>query len=253
MTLLLLSLLAQADPARPLARTDEALTERTWWTVEDVDTGPARPQWRNRRGAWQCWTFPDGVAARCIQREGKQILMDRRFDAAGVPLTTLVWEGGEPHHVTVHGPTPLLVPLQDSTTSVLGSLQLRGPGAVTVDPNGRASWTTEHGTLSAELAAKGDPFASGFIDLLRAECACVIEDRASTWLQDRPAVRYRVRVPDPDAPSLTELWLVPDGERTVVIRFATDAAGPLAELQARLDHGRAWVSLAEPAPPQEAP
>jgi len=247
--LVLLTLLGLADPARPLARTDEALTERTWWTVEHVDQGPARPRWRNRRGAWHCWTFPDGIAARCQERDGRTLVSERRFDAGGRPLTTLRYADGEPDRVVVHGGDPVEVSVTGAGHATLGPLQLSGPGEPTTDPNGTVRWSLPQGELSATLAPAGtDPRSDAFVTALRQSCACIVEDRSTTWLWDQTAVRYRVRQLDPDAPTLSELWLMPAGEQVLILRFTTPAADPLATVQSRLAHGRAWVALAHPAP-----
>jgi len=83
----LLTLVATAGPASALPRQDEALTRRRWWTVQQEPHAAARPKWRNRRGAWDCWTWPDGVAARCRELKRRSVLQDITYHVGGQPHT----------------------------------------------------------------------------------------------------------------------------------------------------------------------
>lgn len=256
MILLALALHAHADPARPLARVDEALTERRWWTVDGVEVGPARPKWRNRRGLWRCWTFPDGIASRCIESDKRgDLVSERRFDASGAPATTRTGSADAPEQVTVHGVEDVVVDVSSASPSPLADLVVRGPGEPVQDSDGVLSWTLDQGTLSARVVPRADTDVLGdpFGEALFASCACILEDRTTTWLHGQLGVRYRLRHPDPDRPFVSELWALPRGDQVVLLAFRTfgqprDARddGPAARLQAvqsRLAHGRAWVAL----------
>lgn len=243
--------LGHADPQRVLARRGEPLTERTWWTVEDLETGPARPKWRNRRGTWTCWTFPDGVAARCVQHDKKTraVLADWRFDAGGVPLTTTVFQDGAPVEVVVHGLDELTVDVGAREHTDIGPVRVFAATAPSVDPNGIARATLPQGRLTVQVVdSDRDVLDDAFGRALRARCACILEDRASAWLLEHGGVRYRLRFPDPEAPTVSELWAVPFEDQTVLASFSVDATGSLRDIQARLDHGRAWMALIAPAP-----
>lgn len=251
LALLVLTTLGHADPSRHLARTGEALTERTWWTVDAFDEGPARPKWKNRRGLWRCWTFPDGIAARCIGRKkgAKVPFVDRHFDGGGRPTTSLSFdESGAWTEITVHGTTEAKIDVRAHHEVVLGSMQFSGP-TLPSEQDGPVHWALPDGSLDLRLAeASSDVFDPAFTIALRERCACVIEDRTATWLGGVQAVRHRIRIPDPDHPRVAEIWALPDGDRVLVATWTTSAEGSLDEVQARLAPGRAWLSLTQPAP-----
>jgi hypothetical protein len=235
--LLLLAPLASAE--RPLARVEDAVQSRRYWAVEGE--GPVYPRWRNRRGTHQCWTWPDGVAERCDRYVGRSVVETRLFDAGGSPLTTTLVTANGPSVVTVHGMSAVEVDVSGWVERAVGPLQLRAPVAAT-----GSTWPLGAGELRTEVVPVGAAtvFDDTFGHDLRAWCACVVEDRTTTWIDDRPAVRYRVRHPHPTDPAVAEVWAVPGGSSVVLISFVVPAAAELGAIERDLADGRATVALA---------
>jgi hypothetical protein len=237
----LVPLLALASPDRPLPRLGEALESRRYWTVEG--DGPVRPKWRNRRGRVQAWTWPDGIIEHYIRYEKGVPVALHRFDAGGRPRTTTALEDGAPVRVTVHGLEDVEVEVGSWTEVRFEGVALRVPGPGRSTAEGLA-WDLPHGRLAvrwidAPAEALTDPaFAA---DLARA-CACDVQDRAATWLDSRPAVRFRAWVPHPDAPRTAELWAVPIADR-VLLMGLTVAGQDLHAVDPRLATGRAIAAL----------
>jgi hypothetical protein len=215
---------AIADVLPPLPRAGEVPEVRWYARVDEVD-GRLSGRWQRRRDAEHALSvLPDGLVVRWVHTT-KEAVLDHQRDAAGRPLATVRWEQGAPVTVIAHGPT-------DEETHVTGWSWVALPGGgATWLPAGATSGSDLltapllGGQLRAELVAPTDPFAPAFVEGLLDGCVCVLFDRGTVWVDDRPAARHAVLLPPPDAlpglgtPALVELWAVPRGERLLVLTW----------------------------------
>lgn len=165
-----------------------------------------------------------------IRKRGGAIVEVLRHDALGRPVTTTAWRGGAPVSVTVHEPAEVVVDVAAWEPVEAGPWVVRTPGGLAFEVDGAE-------IAVAHVGAEGDPLTEAFRWGLEAACACVLEGRTTASVGGHPAVRYRVRLPDPDVPRLGELWAVDGGPGTLVVRSLT-AGGTEA-----LARGRAVVAL----------
>ena len=95
--------------------------------------------------------------------------------------------------------------------------QLRVYDLVASDPTGPNAGGAELLVLDGTFDVWHDPiwadvYAPAFRDDLVAGCGCDLVDEASTWVDGRPGKRFRLALPTPEGPALTDLWVVPVGE-----------------------------------------
>jgi len=225
--------LALAAPTDPLPRAAEPLTQRDFARL--VGEGPAWGYGRRRHGAVTAWIFPDGVVEHAEIRKGRTLSEVRHYDAGGRPWTTTIYEDGQPKTVQVHRPTEATVDVSAWSVRHEGGWVLRWP------PETGSPW------LSLKVVpSTADPRSDAFREGLAEACGCLLEDRTTAWIEGRPGVRYRVRVPDPDRPWTGDLWAFSSGDHALLLASLVPARpdsgpedGPVA-----LAVGRAVVALA---------
>ncbi|MBW1876993.1 MAG: hypothetical protein JRJ84_01390 [Deltaproteobacteria bacterium] len=193
MWLWLLMPLAAAVPDGPLPRADEPLIERRFARV--VGMGPAWGHLRRRSGPVRAWIFPDGVIEHAEIALGRHEQEVRRYDAAGHRLTTAHFLEGMPTEVVVHIPEEVRLKVDGWEAHTLPGATLRIPPA-----------SADHHITWQVVPGDGDPLSDDYRAGMLSECACLLESRATTWIDGRPGARYRVRLLDPDAPWTGEIW-----------------------------------------------
>lgn len=216
-----------AGPPAELARFDEPRTLRDWGRVDGV--GPVRVRYRRRSGPVEAWTFPDGLVSRYRLKERGEVLEDRRFDAAGLPVSAVFFTDGAAVRVEIPGSEPIDV--AGWAAAEVGRARVRAP----VPPvDGAFAW--DGGVLTLDLRSGIDPTGDALRDAIEADCGCVVEDRAAAWIDGWPAVRMSVDIPHPSEPERALVWAVPLGDQTWTATWRT--AGALAP-------GRAALALVE--------
>lgn len=241
MLLLALLHIAAANPDRPLARPGEAVTERVYAALPGP---PYTPKWRNKRGRFRCEVWPDGVAARCVERAegGGEVLW--RFDAAG-GLRSKVVRAERPTAVTLGRAPDAPIDVSGWQAHVLGGWRAwLPPGEVSTD-DGVLRWRGDgvQASLSTTEAPGADPRDPMFRDALAASCACVLVDRTTEDLDGRHGVRYRFTLPDPDGPRVGEAWIARDGDALVTLVATAPDPGAPRSTEDALATGRAIAAL----------
>lgn len=242
MLLPLLTLTVAAQTWSPAPRVDETLTRKRWWTVREPAHEPARPTWRNRRGAWDCWTWPDGVAARCRELKGRRLLAEVRFDVFGRRATTVRFDGDDAAEVLVHGVAERTVDLTGWVDTRVGRFEIAAP-VVGVDDGDGWTWSDGESQLRATLADDGvDLFGNELVETIEQTCVCRVEDRTTTLVDGRLALRVRLRHLATERPQVSELWAVPGPAQTLMLGYTVDGGEDLVDIQRRLAVGRAVVA-----------
>lgn len=242
MLLIALLLSAHADPERPLARVDDELTTRVWYTV---DGPPARPKWRNRKGRFTCATWTDGLAQRCVETVRKGQHIDRRYDVAGMLAAEITLTEDRASAIVIHGAEPTELDLSDWAQLALPGLVAWAPPGATLTDDGALVWRdVDHIVrLSRRPVAEPLVFDESFRIGLQASCGCVLEDRQTAFLGHQRGVRYRVRLPHPTAPRVGELWAVPLGTRLLVLTSTVQTDPDARAVERALAPGRAVATL----------
>lgn len=199
----------------PLA-TPEIPEERLYGKVE-TDDGPARARLRRRRdGEFAVWELPTGTIIRYQKLERSQVLEDHVLDAAGYPWVTILHSAGNPQQAVVHG-----VPRSEHDLSSWTRQQVPGGSLLLpVTPEARSGDGIRAEVLGGQVdvwldkggvpgAPSINPFEDAFRDGLVAGCGCFVVDRATTWIDGRPGVRYRLLVPGRWPRDAVDLWAVP--------------------------------------------
>lgn len=242
MLLIALLLSAHADPERPLARVDDELTTRVWYTV---DGPPARPKWRNRKGRFTCTTWPDGLARRCIEAVSNEQHIDRRYDVAGMLAAEITLTEDRASAIEIHGAESTELDLSDWAQLALPDLVAWAPPGATLTEDGALEWRDVDRTVRLSRRPVADPVVldESFRIGLQASCGCVLEDRQTASLGQRRGVRYRVRLPHPTAPRVGELWAVPLGTRLLVLISTVETDPDPRAVERALAPGRAVAAL----------
>lgn len=190
----------------------EVPSERLYKRMDDKG-GPVRGRWRQRRsGAYLAWELEDGTVLRYQKTERRQVVLDRRFDATGWPLTT--------HETPIGGLPRLVVHSAPSREIVLSGWSQRAipGGSVSAPVPGlpREGGGVRFPVLGGELEVWHDPrwadvYSDTFRDGLLAGCGCVLIDEMSAWIDNVPGKRFRMEVPGTEPPDQLDVWVVPLG------------------------------------------
>ncbi|HHO49838.1 MAG TPA: hypothetical protein ENK18_02955 [Deltaproteobacteria bacterium] len=207
----------------------EVPSERLYKRMDD-DGGPARGRWRQRRsGAYLAWELEDKTILRYQKTERRQVVLDRRFDATGWPLTSLETPIGGLPRVVVHS-----APSREIVLSGWSSQPIPG-GSVSAPLPGlpREGGGVRFLVLGGELEVWHDPrwadvYSDTFRDGLLAGCGCVLVDEMSAWIDNVPGKRFRMEVPGTEPPDQLDVWVVPLGPPPELPRGEGEApeAGP---------------------------
>ena len=182
---------------------------------------------------------------RSVHRSGV-LTQVQHFDSAGRLQATVTWRDDRPAEVTVHGPQPIVVAVANWTPRSLGGWEILAP---TDAPH----FSVEGAEIAVDwIPGDADPFSEAFRDGLLATCACLLEGRTTTSLDGHPAARYRVRVPDPEAPRVGEIWAARDDAGTLLLRSLVPATleGAPVDGPAALARGRVPAALVRREVPQ---
>ena len=198
----------------PLA-SPEIPEERLYGRIDTSD-GPARPRLRRRRdGEFVVWELPTGTVIRYQKLDRARVVEDHILVAAGYPSVTLAITGIKPSKATVHG-----IPTTEHDLSTWSRQEVPG-GTLLLPamPDERAGGGVRTEALGGQIDIWLDPAKSGapptnpfddtFRDGLVAGCGCFVVDRATTWIDGRPAVRYRLLVPGRWPRDAVDIWAVP--------------------------------------------
>jgi hypothetical protein len=194
----------------PLAR-PQTPEEALYGKVDDEGGRVEGKQRRRRDGDYVVWELESGTVVRYRHVSGRRTVDDHLFDAAGFPLATLRYDdGGALASAVVHAVPPVEVPLAGWIAREVPGGKLALPDV----PGERPGGGTRIAVLGGELdiwqeANADDPFSDGFRDGLVAGCGCFVVDRATTWVDGQPAVRYRLLVPGAWPRDAVDLWAVP--------------------------------------------
>lgn len=244
MWIALIAAFALASPDRPFPRQGETVRVRQYAKVEGE---PPIARWRNKAGAFEAWTFPDGTVEHYRRYDKRVLVEERLFDATGGPLATITYEAETPVEVVVHGRSDRAVPARGWEPYLYEGAVLRVPGEPVVEADGASAWAIGAGALRLRtLDDAADVWSDDFRAGVGEACGCVLLDRTTAFVQGVAGARYLVRLPDPDRPLLGELWAFPHRGRTLLIAFLAPA-GPdpvgVDDPALRLAEGRAIVSL----------
>jgi len=197
-----------------------------------------------RRARYTLWSLDDGTVVRLEERERGQVVLRRRFDPLGMPLTTVKTPRDGWPSVVVHGVPDREIGLSGWDDHALVGATVPLPTPPLADDSG--AWV-----LGGEVAfwhdpASADVTSDGYWEGLVAGCGCDLIDRTAAWVDGHPAVRFRLARGD----DLEELWAVPLSERegggTWYAAFRAPDVDPDPARSAasiRLAPGRALVAL----------
>lgn len=197
----------------PLA-TPEIPEEHLYGRV-DTGNGPARARMQRRRdGEFAVWELPTGTIVRYQKLDRSRVVEDHLLDAAGYPSVSLTLANGKPTKAIVHGVPDTEHDLSSWTRQEIPGGTLLLP-AVPDERSGGGVRTEALGgqidiwlDLPAPGAPPTNPFDNHFRDGLLAGCGCFVVDRATTWIDGRPGVRYRLLVPGRWPRDAVDLWAV---------------------------------------------
>lgn len=180
----------------------------------DDDGGPVVGRWRRSRARWRAWELRDDTIVRLQDTSRGRVIEDRRFDATGYPLTTWHSPGTDRSAIVVHTLPTREVGLSGwkehpipggTATAPLAPFERIGGGAELLILGGIFEVWYEPDTV--------DVYGDVFRDGLQSGCGCVIVDEAATWIDNRPAKRFRLDMPGPDGRVVMDLWALPVGDR----------------------------------------
>lgn len=223
----------------------ERPTRRYYRRYSEVDGRVRGRTYSRRRARYAMWVLDNGVVVRMQERQRGRVVLERRFDPVGQPLTTERRPRNGWPSITVHQ-------VPDRQIGMSGWDAREVPGGTVSSPvdfvprgaGGVSTWV-----LGGELAVwhderPVDPTADPYWEGLLAGCGCDLIDRVTAWVDNRPAVRFRLA----RGGDVQELWAVPlDPERDGVggawyaSYWAPDTAP--SDTSLRLAPGRALVAL----------
>ena len=242
MIVLWTTLTLAAGPDAPFARIGDEIKVRRYDRVTKVP--PIRARWRRRSGTVEAWVFPDGVVEHFRRYKRRKVVSEHRFDSAGAPLTSVALGDNGPTEVMVHGPDDQAIEVSGWVSHELAERVFLLPVPPSETNDNGASWTLEDGTFTVEQVESANPFDDTFRDDLVATCGCRLIDRATAFIDGRPAARYRFRLPDVNAPEEGHLWALPvsaeQGAPLLLMLWRTQV-GPNPESNLAL--GRAMIAL----------
>jgi hypothetical protein len=194
--------------ALPLA-TPEIPEEHLYGRIDTSD-GPARARLRRRRdGEFAVWELPTGTIVRYQKLDRSRVVEDHLLDAAGYPWVTLMHTGGKPTQAIIHGIPPTEHDVSTWTRQTVPGGSLLLPALPNDRSGGGVRTEVLGGQVDIWLERPIDPFEDLFRDGLVTGCGCFVIDRATTWIDGKPGVRYRLLVPGRWPRDAVDLWAVP--------------------------------------------
>jgi len=213
MIALLLACVAGAHPdavSAPLAHAGETPRQRLYAKVEEVD-GRAVARWRRKQDAeFHVDELEDGTILRVRRIVRGTVVEDRRYDAGG-RLLVIVFHAadGKPERAVVHSQPEQIVALDGWTLHELPGGRMAAPSPPVDIPGGSVRLEVLDGELDVWTGPAADPLSEDFRNGIVAGCGCTVVERAVTWVDGRPGVRYRLLVPDTGPSDPVDLWAVP--------------------------------------------
>ena len=254
MIALLLARVAAADPDAadvPLVHAGETPRHRLYAKVEEVK-GRAQARWRRKQDAeFHVDELEDGTIVRVRRMAKGGIVEDRRYDAGGGLLVTIVYGADHlPERGVVHSQPEQTVPLDGWTVHALPGGRMAAPSPPVDIPGGSVRLEVLDGELDVWKGPAADPLSDAFREGIAAGCGCSIVERAVAWVDGRPGVRYRLLVPDTGPSDPVDLWAVPvpDGLWLATFRVSLSRgpdATPAEDRSSRLLAGRVLIALVD--------
>lgn len=240
---LALLLSALAGPPDAPARSEQALTERTWYKVDEP---PARPMWINRRGRFSCLTWPDGIAAQCVERLQKGGAQLHVYDARGYPALRVDRPEDEAPTVHVFRTQAYVFPTAEWREHLHDGLQLQLPQGETTTTEAALVWRGPDTTISIsrDLTSNANQALAEALSDLSARGA-VLEDRSALWHGLLRGERTRWRIPHPSQPQVVELHALTLKDALVVLTVQVPLHGT-EDPERLLSLGRAVFALLTP-------
>lgn len=231
---------AATEEAPPLAHAAEAPRQRFYAKVEEVD-GKASARWRRKSdGEFQVDELEDGTIVRVRRMAKRAVVEDRRYDASGRALVTVSYGADAlPERAVIHSQPEATVELGTWTIHELPGGRIAAPSAPVDLPGGSVRLDVLEGELDVWFGPAADPMSEAFRQGIAAGCGCTIAERAVTWVDGRPGVRYRLLVPDTGPSEPVDLWAVPVPAGLWLATFR------VAEASANLLAGRVLVALVD--------
>jgi hypothetical protein len=235
--------LAYGGPDSLLERRGEVPQPRRFSRIEEAL--PPRAEGRSPDGEHEAWVFSDRAVEHVRTFDGRRLSRVRHYDARGYPISTTHYQGDTPQFVVVHGRVEHRVGTETWVEHRLPGVVLRGPPNP-IEASEAYVWPMTLGTFSARISGPADVLSDAFRDGLAQGCGCILVDRGTAYVDGRPGVRYLVRVPDPEAALVGELWAIPLGSATLFASYIAPLASgefPGEDLVGPLAPGRAMLSL----------
>jgi hypothetical protein len=186
-------------------------------------------EWRRKRDAeFHLWELPTGTVVRWQRVVQGLVVEDHLLDAAGAPWVTLELGPAGPLRAVVSAAPPIELDLAGWTPQPVPGGTMLLPAAPGERAGGGVTLEVLGGTLEVWTGAGDDVFSDAFGQGLAAGCGCAVLDRATSWIDGRPGVRYRLAVPGPH-PEALDLWAVSGPEGTWVLTFRVPAAADAVE------------------------
>jgi hypothetical protein len=215
----------------PLA-TPEVPQQRLYAKIDDEGGRAEGRQLRRRDGDYLVWELESGTVVRYRKLDGRRVAEDHVFDAGGWPSVTVTFgPEGAPASATLRGGSHPDLPLAGWTEREVPGARIALPEAPRDRPGGGAQLEVLGGELEFWREAADDPHSDAFRDGLVAGCGCFVVDRATTWIDGAPGVRYRLLVPGGWPRDAVDLWAVQRGDALWLMSFRVSApADPVAAL-----------------------
>lgn len=182
--------------------------ERLYGRMDDHG-GPVEGRLRRRRDAeFVAWELPSGTVVRYQHLAGSRIQDEHLFDAGGYPLVSVIYANGIPEKATVHAVPSAEIPLVGWAKRQVPGGTLLLPALPDDRPGGGARVDALGGEVDVWVETRTDPFSDTFRDGLLAGCGCFVVDRATTWIDGRVGVRYRLLIPGRWPRDAVDVWAV---------------------------------------------
>lgn len=206
-----------ADPGRR----DEPLKVSRYSRIDG--DGPVVGRFRNSRGPFLAWHFPDGQIQRLETWEDRARRTTRTFGADGLPEATVDWVA---RSAVVHFAPPEPVSLEGWGELVVGGVRLSVPAGLA--STGPGVWAGGGVVIALQDAA--DPFADGFVSEVESACRCGVEARRTAWLAAKPGLHLRLQREGQTA----DLFAIPVADGLLVLSAAGASRAALAPLRAMM-------------------